>query len=260
MMAIPSDTRVWTRRRWVLAVVSIMAVEVGLVFGFGDRRPRSGEIPGGNIGPVRFFPAAMSQSEVLKLFPTADPLLFVVAGDRGFSRSAWLGSRRGVEEASAPDEPPQFLRLDIASLGSGFKQIADQRPETSVNLAEKSFPEPAPFEPALPQPETASILRVEGELEERMAAGSLRLPAWGHSELLTNSIVGVTIDRRGELVAARLLKRSGLAEADRYALRAAWSLQFKPAKEATAGLASGRLIFQWRTRAPVATNAPSGNF
>ena len=76
------------------------------------------------------------------------------------------------------------------------------------------------------------------------------LPSWQSNEAVSNSIVRVAFDHTGQPFSCVLLSKSGLKEADDYALRLATSLRYR-----TSGLDErdgdklqfGKLIFFWHT-------------
>ena len=98
-------------------------------------------------------------------------------------------------------------------------------------------------------------VRVEGELATRWLGEPLRLPAQPHSDLLSNSVVQVTVLPDGRTFSAVLLGGCGLREADQEALQRAGAVRFAPLPEPATpppeapGLAWGRLIFPWYARA-----------
>jgi len=130
-------------------------------------------------------------------------------------------------------------------------------------------PEWALFEPAsLPLSPEQSRLRVEGGLAGRRLLATLDLPAWQHSDVLTNTIVQVLVNAEGRPVSVTLLPPgSGLTTADDHALAQARTARFEPASAGgqegqplpppLAHLAWGSLVFEWHTLPLPPTNAPA---
>jgi hypothetical protein len=89
-----------------------------------------------------------------------------------------------------------------------------------------------------------------------------KLPAWTNADVLAPSRVQVLVDARGNPISAVLLSSSGLKAADQRAVEIARDLTFGADQEALtnhphdadAGLATGWVIFSWRTLAPPNTN------
>jgi hypothetical protein len=88
---------------------------------------------------------------------------------------------------------------------------------------------------------------------------------------LTNSVVRALVNAAGEVVSVILLRPGGGAmdasqrDADQLALDLAKTLRFEPvprdgadpALNPAVGLSWGRIIFEWHTVPPPATNAPA---
>jgi hypothetical protein len=113
---------------------------------------------------------------------------------------------------------------------------------------------------ALPRP-TASSVRAEGDLGGRALETVPALPSWPHADVLSSSVVQVMVDAKGFVLSPTLVAASGLKEADLKAIEAAKQVRFQPVPSARvlgAGprgeLAWGRLVFDWHTLPPGATN------
>jgi hypothetical protein len=86
------------------------------------------------------------------------------------------------------------------------------------------------------------------------------LPSWPYADVIAPSRVQVLVNGAGEVVSAVLLPSDipgevQDADADQRALELARAARFATAP----GLTVGRLIFDWCTVAPAATNAPAGS-
>jgi hypothetical protein len=113
-----------------------------------------------------------------------------------------------------------------------------------------------PIEPALAQ---NSTLRVEGELAQRQLPSQINLTNWPYANVIAPSKVQVLVDAAGNVVSTVLLPPdSGFTAADQYekadqrALELARAARFAPSSHLTVG----RMIFNWHTVPPPATNAP----
>jgi hypothetical protein len=110
-----------------------------------------------------------------------------------------------------------------------------------------------------------STLRLGGALAQRQPISPPQLKAWRHEDVLTNTVVHVVVDGRGQTISSVLLPPgSGSREADQYALEQARAARFESIEPSgprsppnpTPQLTSGEMIFQWHTLPMPATNAP----
>jgi TonB family protein len=141
------------------------------------------------------------------------------------------------------------------------------RPQDAVPTAPVVAANPVPrlIQPGVLPPMSArdqSSWRLEGDLQKRVLQTPLSLPAWAHSEVLTNTVVRLLVDADGRVFSAPiLLTSSNHKPADDHALAAARSLRFEPINRASAAspkpaLTSGTLVFEWQTVPAPATNPP----
>ena len=162
--------------------------------------------------------------------------------------------------SSERSNEPVWLPLPANQLGAVFEgNIETNR---FVLLEVPAMPQP---DMPLPQPTPSesfgegSSLRVAGSLATRALLSQIELPSWTNTDLLTNTIVQVVVDNRGETVSATTLSGSGYPPADKYALDQARTARFEPLKSAQTQrspgpldeLSWGQLIFKWQTMAPV---------
>jgi hypothetical protein len=105
-----------------------------------------------------------------------------------------------------------------------------------------------------------STLRIEGELAQRPWINPVGLTNLPYADVIVPSRVQVLVDALGDVVSAVLLPpddsevaASHYDAADQRALELARAARFAPSSR----LAIGRLIFNWRTVAPPATNSPA---
>jgi hypothetical protein len=248
-----AEPLVWIARRRTLAIVIAVAAQVLLIFWFSEKsplRPRAA-----NARPVVQL-AALARSELLSL---TDPALFALARPDGFSGRAWLtisGHDYRPAEAAAPQ---QWLALAPGSLGAAFREFV--RTNAAGEPVLRNWQAPAitlPSADAEPPMAAQSMLRIEGALAVRGLLKPPQLPAWPNADILAPSEVLVLVDAHGNPVSSVLLAGSGLKAADARAVELARALSFGADRDAlakrpndpTAGVVSGRVIFQWHTLAP----------
>ncbi len=224
-------------------------------------RPPSGE----GRTEFRAYPGSLNSDELAETLLARDPTLFALPAARGFTGPIWLAAAPVDHRAPVWTEPPRFLEMDPNSLGRTLSTFLHDNGFPPFDPIDKTAGSKAAlglFTPAEAS-ENRSLLSVEGRLAARKMDDSPALPAWASAELVTNSIVRVSVNPAGTTVSAVLVERSGLAEADAAALRIAWRLRFQPeAGSRRAGrldvtsLDWGDLVFRWA--ASPATNAPPG--
>jgi TonB family protein len=80
-------------------------------------------------------------------------------------------------------------------------------------------------------------------------------PAIVHSNILSATVVQVTLDRSGQVFSSVVLESSGLRSADQQALALSRSARFRitPPTGKPEDWVWGRLVFEWRTLAPGST-------
>src|SRR5208282_3946113 len=168
------------------------------------------------------------------------------------SGRAWLDQRPPAFQSQVQLEPPSWLGLDTAPLGTNFPAPSLGFPAISPDLAEPQIlrVEPPPvFLPPVIVP-TQSVFRLEGELAGSLLGLPPQLGARANLLLLSNSVVQIAADPAGAILAARLDGRCGSADADADAVAAARQLRFAPS---SAGRTRwGRAVFQWQTTEPPA--------
>jgi TonB family protein len=174
-----------------------------------------------------------------------DPAELALASPLGFSGPVWLRLPKPSPQVQEWSEPPRWLTQDISGLGASFASVPGLAAWPSPPVAER----PAPAYAGLPWQTNSSFtnshLRVEA-LAGRPLLSEFSLPKWPFGDVLAPSTVQVLVSTQGTVMSATLLAGSGLAAADQRALELARSARFAPAP--TAGLAWGRLVFEWHTQ------------
>jgi hypothetical protein len=110
-------------------------------------------------------------------------------------------------------------------------------------------PPPKPVVSVPPQFAEKSNLKIFGLARGLISTPSL--PSWSTTNRLTNTVVRLMVDAKGITRSQTLLVRSGLPDADRFALDASRNFQFAPMANAAsstnsaANLRWGEAVFQW---------------
>ena len=234
-----------------------------------SRAGRPGGLPGGSFAPPcprkpGVAPAfRLSDRATQEWIAVEDPTLFALPHLRGFSGEAWLEIPTFRFRPEDWTEPAQCLLLDVENLGLRFESFVQTN-------APAPFPTLAALKPAIAVAEVVSIapppvpsrVKVEGDLARRRLRVPLQLPCWTNSDLLTNSVVQLVVDARGNALSAVLLgSGSGLVQpdADRTALELARTARFEAAaaRDSAGSLTLGTLVFEWQTVLAPTTNTPS---
>jgi hypothetical protein len=260
MISASTPSQAWRVPKWLGTTGFVLLVQIGLIFWFGERERK--------IPPV-VEPAAMlslATDQMAEVPGVGNPTMFVLANRRGFSDAAWMKIPAMNYEVPEWTEEPRLLRLPVEQLGKPFREFVQANFNKTFEVVGK--PEPQfdgdQFIPTASLMETQSKLTVDGELAERPLRSTLELKSWPANDILSNSVVRVSVTPDGEVYSQALLARCGSPEADAFALNLAKSARFQPLRSRT-GRASGpdgeqwgTLVFHWHTVAPPATNSLSG--
>jgi TonB family protein len=252
MNALPKIHGGWTRGRfWRVAGVLCIA-QATLILLFAERE----QSPFRTVSPpadFRLLGRPLSAGQLTKTFFAIDPTVFPLPSRHGFSGRAWLRLPAPQFETPGETETPAWLTLDAARLGIDFPQFNRSKSVLAFGLADQAGPELEPW-PVFLTPEVArthSFFEIGGELAGRQLNAPGELPAETNGQLLANSVVQIAVDSAGQVVAARLLERSGSAGADSSALATARHLRFRPVASPTP--VWGSAVSEWQTVEP--TNA-----
>ncbi len=190
-----------------------------------------------------------------------DPTLFALPHQKDFAPAIRLRAPAMNQSSFYWPEPPGELVLSAEALGAIFSEFMQTNQFAEFELRFKPPPQfsapQLPIEPVLAQ---NSTLRVEGELARRQVPATISLTNWPYAGVIAPSKVQVLVDAAGNVVSTVLLPPdTGFTAADQYdqadqrALEIARSIRFAPASQLTIG----RMIFNWRTVPPPATNSPA---
>ncbi len=242
-VAPPEDPN-WSTGRWIFYLLLAFALHIGLIFVLGDRQPLESR-------PVRNAAALQTTSLPSEWIELQDPTIFALPHPRGFAGTTWL---RRPQITFAPfrwTEPPRLLALTVDQLGAALVRHVETNPPVLHTFEPVAPPLTAvllPVESELPR--DPARLRVTGDLATRAmrnAPVSLPLQPVPDGATLTNNVVQVLVEPRGQVISAVLIPPgSGVKATDQNALQLARNLRFQavaPAAPATVG----RLIFEWQT-------------
>lgn len=246
----------WSWRRWLMFIALVFAVQLALIFAFGERKPIAPRAVT-NVPELAFVTGS---SEWLLL---NDPTLFALPNRKGFAGPAWLEPPRVEFHRLEWTEPPRPLPLPVTELGATFSQFMQTNRFTTFQFELKPPPQfTAPVVPVEPVLAKASTFRIEGGLARRRLLTPMKLSSWPYADVVAPSKVQVLVNAAGNVVSAVLLPPyNPLATAGHYdatdqrALELARAARFAP----SSNLTIGRLVFDWHSVAPAATNSPAAS-
>lgn len=261
-MNLPAAEPRWTARRWAYAVGGILILQVLLLAYFGQRAPLPPPVRPGFRTAVDFLADPRLSARLGEQPGAGDPTLLALPSRESFSGAGWLQGRPFAYAPPAWSEPPRWLDLEARALGGDLAALVASNDVPAPTIAERPAPPLLRFEPRFPsEPLPAqSTLRAEGAVAARRLRSLPALPAWPHSDLLSNSVVQVVVDADGYPLSAEPVSGCGLAEADRQAVRLAMAARFEPLPRAgrdetgRGPLDWGRLVFRWATLPAATTN------
>jgi TonB family protein len=244
------------KARWWTILALVFAAQLAIIFWLGSKSEPL--LVPGTAGPTIHM-AGEEGSELLRL---TDPTLFALPHREGFSGAAWLVAPRPEIPPFAWTEPPRWMNLPVQQLGTAIVS-----PGATGGI--ESWPGLTPFEPQLLLPQladervfpTRSTLLVAGPLQLRPLQTRFELPSIVHTNILSNSVVQLLVDRAGTPFSVTLLASSGYKEADSNAMDLARRARFEPLddgrgqKSPLEGLTWGEVVFQWHT--VPASNGPA---
>lgn len=249
----------WRAQRWLIWLALIFGAQLLLIYLLASHKKTVTPSPFAQRSSIQLFTEPVSDSQFSETFLANDPTLFAMANPNGFSGAAWLKVPKRNYDLSERVESPFWLSLNPEQLGSSVSQFV--RSNIIATLASPENIAPKIFASTLldsaDSRKTNSQLRIEGDLASRKLIEHPQLQSWATNGILSNSVVQISVDRRGIVISPRLLSRSDLLEADRAALTLARELRFEPS--ANPNTTWEKLIFDWHTVPVATTNLPVGN-
>lgn len=240
------DLARWSNRRWMTVIGAVFAVQVLLVWLVAETPKTSSRTK--NSMAVTLLSQPMTRRQITRHWLVPDPTIVVLASIHGYSGRVWLQTPTHDYQLPDWDEAPRWLEFNVQKAADAIEPLIGTNLSEAFQIVDKTAP---PFV-APPEDEPVkfgSRFHLEGDIARRAVPTKIELPPWAATDLLTNSVVQLSIDGRGEINSARLLVRSGLPAADRRALAIARGLRFRPVNHGpdAAHLVSGTAVFQWRT-------------
>lgn len=260
MSAAAAEFKPWSPRRWVVTTATLLAAQLLLVFLLSARPGAPRPQPPGSPVFALSGGAAMG-SLAAELAELADPTLFASAHPGGFSGPGWLrGPARG--HTLAERRPPARF------LGSreGLLPTPDQGMDAPYQFVRHLPGYRAPAAPRLPPgdpPPARSMVELSESLLPRLAGELPTLAPRRHSDVLSPTVVRLTVGQDGRIFSLIPLQSSGLRQADQEAVNLARGLRFRPVPASAEGPArdftSGQLIFYWHAIELGETNGAAPN-
>ena len=260
MNATSAGPRPWSRSRWFISILTVFAAQIGLLFALRSRTPMVPAPP----TPKLSISVATEPDEILAL---NDPTLFLLPHREGFSGEAWRKTPRLEFQPADWSERPRLLPWTGPPPGEDFANSIRSNAVTAFQPF--AIPEPG-LEPGYSPEEplaTNSTVRIEGALKGRRLLTPFTLRSWPSKDLLTNSVVQVQVDARGDVFSAVLLAPPSVprSDADKLALELAQRARFESVQPVGPGrmkssapeLTTGTIVFEWQSLPMPPTNSPA---
>jgi hypothetical protein len=267
MNAQPAESMGWSRRRWSWIIAGGVMAHVGLIFWLGERaEPVEALSPPSPLLKMVAGPD-LSQSG-LRFAGWTDPTLFALPSPDGFSGSAWLSIPPSSPPQDEWSEPPRWLPLDTNELGAVFLHfVTASKPNSSVvDEMLKMRATAADILLLYDAQMTQSVARIAGPLAQRPLVSSLAVPNPAFADVLPDTVIQVRVNLDGITESVILLDGCGVKSVDEQALAVAAAARFQPrSKPADSPPPDpppptwGKIVFQWLTVPPAATNATAVN-
>jgi hypothetical protein len=244
---------VWTRRRWLTAVGLVLGFQV-LLISLLERHSH-----GMSRKTVAALEVHWLKDISLVSLAVNDPTLFVLPHREGFSGGAWLNKVYSPNfRAPAWTEAPRLLALSAETLGASFGEFVAANSQHSFQAIAAEAPAlDMPEHNAFTMPPTESKLELEGSLKRRRLLAPPDLQSWTNADVLTNSIVQLFVNARGNVIQSVLLQGCGLKDADDLAMKLSKAARFEPITDDANSATVGKMIFEWKTVPPMTNGVPA---
>ncbi len=233
----------WSWRKTIVIIALAYAAHLAMVFLLGT--PKT--VPPRAVTNVPVFHIAAADNALAQF---TDPTLFALPHASDFPPGVWVQPPAVPAAVGGYDEPPAFLGLNPADLGSAFSAFMRTNRFAQTRTDLKPSPQLAApaitIESALPQ---SSSWQLAGPLAERKLHRTITAPDIAWNDVLAPSRLQLLVDAGGHVLSAIVLETCGSDAADQTALNLARNLQFAPAPAAM----FGQINFYWHT---VPTAAP----
>jgi hypothetical protein len=237
----------WTRRRFALVLLFVLALHVSLIFLFGAKKqivPR----------PAKNVPQLQLADEANEIIALGDPTLFARPNAHDLVTAFWRQMPAIAQPKFDWTGAPRFLSPAPGNLGALFRDMVrntrapdfplDLKPEPKIFLPEVALADAAP---------RTTTWQISGDLAGRGLLRTNELPSLPRNDVLAPSTVQALVDTAGNVASAVVLRNQNVDheadhEADQIALQLVRNLRFAPAPR----LMFGEVTFIWHT---VPTNA-----
>lgn len=252
----------WSPRRWVYTILVALLAQIGLLAWLGRGTGFRSTPPRATMTTSLAADPWMAQ-QIRRLPTFRDPTVFALCSLDGFSAPAWLRFTPWENTLVYWSEPARWLDLDTNRLARFADQLLVTNRTPPLLVSDKPIIRITGADALVanqPVPQESTLV-IEGPLARRSLSSCPSLPSWPNRDLLTNSVVQITVMASGEPFSAVLLSGAGKIEADQYALQVARMCRFEalrtdPVIDTAVGpLTSGQMIFRWHTLSPDATNS-----
>jgi len=250
MNSLSEEQQPWTRTRWAMTIAGLFLLEYALVLLLADRTqviPREAK----TTLRVSLISSPEANRKLADLAIPADPTLFALANRREFTGLAWQ------RPATAGPHLPEWTESTGApwsnsptTLGAAPSSFLRSNAPAPLSVAAHLAPSLEGVVTSSPPVRTFSTLRIEGTLAQRKTLAVPSVPSWPHPDLLTNTVVRLTVNGEGLPISSFKIQTSGSPGADDKAVSIARSLRFQPT--GAEQLEDGFLIFEWHTTLPAA--------
>lgn len=248
MNSLSEEQQPWTRTRWAMVIAGLFLLECVLVLLLADRTqvlPREAK----PTLRVSLISSPEANRKLAELAIPADPTLFALANRREFTGLAWK------RPATAGPHLPEWSESAgplwspwPTNLGAAPSYFLRSNSTAPLSVAAHLAPSLEGVVTSPPPVRAFSTLRMEGALAQRKPLALPSVPSWPHPDLLTNTVVRLTVNGEGLPISSFKIQTSGSPGADEKAVGIARSLRFQPS--AAERLDHGLLIFEWHTTLP----------
>ncbi len=249
--ALDSQDKTWSAIRWIVAITFVFGLHIGLIYALGSRKPIE-------LRRVKNAPAMEMTTRLNEFQQLDDPTLFALPHPRGFASATWLRLPKIAFTPFRWTEPPRLLALPVQQLGETFLRFANSNASPRLEIPSLPSVQYTTVEP-IETFDTSlrdSQLRVSGLTGRRLVNEPANLQSWTSADPLTNTLVSVFVDSRGNVFSPVLQRPgSGSKLADQLALKLARDAKFNKVQDPSDTLTKGMLIFEWQTLPK--TNAPA---
>jgi len=243
--------RRWSWHVWFWGFAFLFLTHAVAVFWFAERR----DVSPSWQKPAAFFHLSSDREMDRRMAETItlrDPTLFALPHAQGVSGRAWLNFQPQLPRLSNWFAPPEWLSLPIEQLGTSLEEYAaTNRPSEEPLLASlraaKTPEVRIPDEPII----TRSSVHVEETSANRRLLSVPPLPSMTNSDVLSKTIVAVSVNGDGVVESAALARESGSKLADDRGVGLARALRFEPLAirntrlRETAPPTIVRVVFTW---------------